>query len=176
VNRRLYASGERKQPMETQIRRQETGRRHGEAPMSLRVMLICLLLALSLAAPTATAATRDANIGGLPLGKPSLKETWTIQQVAPGISYTRTCAVSDPGKFSTLWMWPPRPTRELGGWSRHAASALISACTSKTKLVIEADDPPATLPSKERSAKASSRRDRRMFYSTFHTNWACCGR
>jgi hypothetical protein len=57
--------------------------------MSLRVMLICLLLALSLAAPTATAATRDANTGGLPLGKPSLKETRTTQQVAPGITYTR---------------------------------------------------------------------------------------
>jgi hypothetical protein len=57
--------------------------------MSLRVMLICLLLALSLAAPTATAATRDANTGGLPLGKPGLKETRTTQQVAPGITYTR---------------------------------------------------------------------------------------
>jgi hypothetical protein len=52
-------------------------------------MLICLLLALSLAAPTATAATRDANTGGLPLGKPSLKEMRTTQQVAPGITYTR---------------------------------------------------------------------------------------
>jgi hypothetical protein len=57
--------------------------------MSLRVVLICLLLALSLAAPTAAAATRDANTGGLPLGKPSLKETRTTQQVAPGITYTR---------------------------------------------------------------------------------------
>ena len=57
--------------------------------MCLRVMLICLLLALSLAAPTATAATRDANTGELPLGKPGLKETRTTQEVAPGITYTR---------------------------------------------------------------------------------------
>jgi Phosphodiester glycosidase/SPOR domain len=57
--------------------------------VSLRVMLICLLIALSLAAPAATAATKDANTGGLPLGKPGLKETRTTQQVAPGITYTR---------------------------------------------------------------------------------------
>ena len=57
--------------------------------MSLRGMLICLLIALSLAAPAAAAAPRNTTTGGLPLGKPNLTETRTTQQVAPGVTYTR---------------------------------------------------------------------------------------
>ena len=57
--------------------------------MSLRGMLICLLIALSLAAPAAAAVPRDTTTGTLPLGKPGLKETRTTLRVAPGVSYTR---------------------------------------------------------------------------------------
>ena len=75
--------------MKTQARRQDKARRNREVPMSLRGILICLLIALSLAAPAAAAATKDTTTGGLPRGKPNLKETRTTQQVTPGKTYTR---------------------------------------------------------------------------------------
>jgi hypothetical protein len=52
------------QLMKTQARRQDKARRNKEVPISLRGILICLLIALSLAAPAAAAATKDTTNGG----------------------------------------------------------------------------------------------------------------
>ena len=66
--------------------------------MSFRKNVLCILAALVVSlglaavglAPDLAAAPNDnAYRGGLPLGNPGLKETRTIEQVAPGVTYTR---------------------------------------------------------------------------------------
>src|SRR5215211_473984 len=54
--------------------------------MNIRGVLLCVLLALVLAAPAAAAPQADS---GLPLGPLDLKERRTTEQISPGITYTR---------------------------------------------------------------------------------------
>jgi phosphodiester glycosidase/sporulation related protein len=56
--------------------------------MNFRGILLCVLVALVLAAP-AGAAQPESTTGELPLGAPDLKEKRSTDQVAPGITYTR---------------------------------------------------------------------------------------
>jgi cell division septation protein DedD len=65
--------------------------------MSLRVYLLCALLALLVVAP-ASAAPAGYSPGELPLGQPGLKETRTTQQLAPGVTYTRIVRGAQSGK------------------------------------------------------------------------------
>lgn len=66
--------------------------------MSFRKNILCILAALvvslglaavGLAPDLAAAPDGNAYRGGLPLGKPGLKEARSIEQVAPGVTYTR---------------------------------------------------------------------------------------
>src|SRR5215211_181748 len=54
--------------------------------MNIRGVLLCVLLALVLAAPAAATPQTDSE---LPLGPPDLKERRTTEQISPGITYTR---------------------------------------------------------------------------------------
>jgi hypothetical protein len=56
--------------------------------MNLRVLLLCVLAALLVSVP-ATAAPDNLYQGELPLGEPGLQETRAIEEVAPGVTYTK---------------------------------------------------------------------------------------
>jgi len=59
--------------------------------LDLRRSLLYALIALSLLTLglTSTTASPQASSSGLPLGEPGLKETRTIKQITPGVTYTR---------------------------------------------------------------------------------------
>jgi hypothetical protein len=65
--------------------------------MNLRVLLLCVLVALLVSAPV-TAAPVGYSPGELPLGKPGLEETRTTRQLAPGVTYTRIVRGAQSGK------------------------------------------------------------------------------
>jgi hypothetical protein len=65
--------------------------------MNLRVLLLCVLVALLVGAPV-TAAPVGYSPGELPLGKPGLEETRTTRQLAPGVTYTRIVRGAQSGK------------------------------------------------------------------------------
>ena len=54
--------------------------------MRLRVLLLCVLVALLASEPAAPA---DSSQGELSLGEPGLKEIRTTEQIVPGVTYTR---------------------------------------------------------------------------------------